>query len=301
MEYLISDKDKQILRETAKKQLELANMESNKARIQEWYRHNALQGEKPMIHLEMGTFSQEIIPPLLKCEGAFAKQVETALYSNFLNQELFDDDRVTPDYFPMEYDTFFELFGIQIHVDHTQDASGKESLGHHFESIIEDLEEDYEKLVPGTKIKVTGYKSEWSGEVEITDATFEIVEGDTYLAPVKDVTTMLGTDELIDYQNQYVAFKGMTVEAAGQDESGNDVAYLYNWDGSGTDGDDLYFSVSLNGETYSFVVESYLCDNTTDVYAAVKNLQIGDVIDMEGYLYWYEGVNPHIISVTAAK
>lgn len=112
---------------------------------------------------------------------------------------------------------------------------------------------------------------------------------------------MLGTDELIDYQNQYVAFKGMTVEAAGQDESGNDVAYLYNWDGSGTDGDDLYFSVSLNGETYSFVVESYLCDNTTDVYAAVKNLQIGDVIDMEGYLYWYEGVNPHIISVTAAK
>lgn len=179
---------------------------------------------------------------------------------------------------------------------YTQDQDGA-----YFVYNVACSEEDYEKLVPGTKIKVTGYKSEWSGEVEITDATFEIVEGDTYLAPVKDVTAMLGTDELIDYQNQYVAFKGMTVEAAGQDESGNDVAYLYNWDGSGTDGDDLYFSVSLNGETYSFVVESYLCDNTTDVYAAVKNLQIGDVIDMEGYLYWYEGVNPHIISVTAAK
>ena len=27
-------------------------------------------------------------------------------------------------------------------------------------------EEDYAKLVPGTKIKVTGYKTEWSGEVE---------------------------------------------------------------------------------------------------------------------------------------
>ncbi|MFR8468594.1 hypothetical protein BLA28_23850 [Eisenbergiella tayi] len=161
MEYLISDKDKQILRETAKKQLELANMDSNKARIQEWYRHNALQGEKPMIHLEMGTFSQEIIPPLLKCEGTFAQQVETALYSNFLNQELFDDDRVTPDYFPIEYDTFFELFGIQIHVDHTQDASGKESLGHHFESIIEDLEEDYEKLKPsryGVNLETTEQK-----------------------------------------------------------------------------------------------------------------------------------------------
>ncbi len=163
-------------------------------------------------------------------------------------------------------------------------------------------QEDYEKLVPGTKIKVTGYKAEWSGEIELMDATFEFVEGgDTYVAPVKDVTELLGTDELIDLQNQYVSFKGMTVEAAGQDESGNDVAFLYNWDGSGTDGDDLYFNVSSNGNTYTFVVESYLCDNTTDVYNAVKNLKIGDVIDLEGYLYWYEGVNPHIISVTAAK
>ena len=39
-------------------------------------------------------------------------------------------------------------------------------------------EEDYAKLTPGTKIKVTGYKAEWSGEVEIIDATFEIEEGE---------------------------------------------------------------------------------------------------------------------------
>ena len=159
-------------------------------------------------------------------------------------------------------------------------------------------EEDYAKLVPGTKIKVTGYKTEWSGEVEIAEgATFEIEEG-SYIAPVTDVTDLLGTDDLINYQNQFVAFKGMTVEAAGQDADGNDVAFLYNWDGSGEDGNDLYFNVSLNGQTYTFTVESYLCDNTTDVYNAVKNLKIGDTVDMEGFLYWYEGVNPHITSVT---
>ncbi len=159
--------------------------------------------------------------------------------------------------------------------------------------------EDFEKLVPGTKIKVTGYKGEWSGEIEVMDATFEFVEGgDTYIAPVLDVTSLLGTDELIKHQNEFVAFKGMTVEAAGKDADGNDVAFLYNWDGSGQDGNDLYFNVSLNGTTYTFTVESYLCDNTTDVYAAVKNLKIGDTVDMEGFLYWYEGVNPHITSVT---
>lgn len=160
-------------------------------------------------------------------------------------------------------------------------------------------EEDYAKLEKGTKIKVTGYKAEWSGEVEIIDATFEIEEG-SFVAEALDVTSMLGTDELIKHQNEFVSFKGMTVAAAGQDENGNDVAYLYKYDGSGQDGDDLYFNVTLGENTYTFTVESYLCDNTTDVYNAVKNLSIGDKIDMEGFLYWYEGVNPHITSVTPA-
>lgn len=147
-------------------------------------------------------------------------------------------------------------------------------------------EDDYALLVPGTKIKVTGYKSEWSGEVEITDATFEIEEG-SFVAEAIDVTDLLGTDELVEKQNQFVSFSNMTVESEA----------LYKWDGSGSDGDDLYFDVSSNGETYTFTVESYLCDNTTEVYETVKNLQVGDVVNMEGFLYWYEGANPHITSV----
>ena len=162
-------------------------------------------------------------------------------------------------------------------------------------------QEDYDKLTPGTKIQVTGYTAEWSGEIEIMDGTFQIVEGgDTFVAEPLDVTELLGTDTLIDHQNQLVSFKGLTVEPS-QDASGNEAAFLYSWDGSGTDGDDLYFNASYNGQTYTFTVESYLCDNTTDVYAAVKNLQVGQTIDMEGFLYWYEGVNPHITSVTVAQ
>ena len=156
-------------------------------------------------------------------------------------------------------------------------------------------EEDYAKLTEGTKIRVSGFKGEWSGEVEIMDATFEILEGN-YVAEAFDVTELLASEELIQHQNEFVAFKGMTVEAS-KDADGNDVPFLYNWDGSGEDGNDLYFNVSYNGQTYNFTVESYLCDKTTEVYSAVKNLQIGDVVDMEGFLYWYNGVNPHITSV----
>lgn len=143
-------------------------------------------------------------------------------------------------------------------------------------------EEDAAKLVPGTKIRVTGYKGEWSGEVEIMDGTFEFVKGDSYIAEPLDVTDLLGTDTLIDHQNEFVSFTGLTV-APSTDANGNEAAFLYNWDGSGEKGNDLYFNVTVNGQTYTFCVESYLCGQDTEVYQAVEALQIGDVINAEGF------------------
>ena len=158
--------------------------------------------------------------------------------------------------------------------------------------------EEFDALTVGAKIRVSGKKSEWSGEIEIIDAAFEILKGN-YVAKPFDITALLGTDELIAHQNELVEFKGMTVESK-TDPAGNEAAFLYNWDGTGKEGDDLYFDVSLNGNKYTFTVESYLCGPDTDVYKAVKELKIGDVIDMTGFLYWYEGVNPHITAVTPA-
>ena len=70
-------------------------------------------------------------------------------------------------------------------------------------------EEDADKLVPGTKIRVTGYKAEWEGEVEIVDATFEILEG-SWVAEATDVTALLGTDNLIKHQNKLVLLSTRT-------------------------------------------------------------------------------------------
>ena len=117
------------------------------------------------------------------------------------------------------------------------------------------------------------------------------------MAEAVDGTAWLGTDELINHMNQFVAFKGLTIEPS-TDAEGNEVAFLYNWDGSGEDGNDLYFNASVNGQTYNFCVESYLCDNTTDVYNTVEALNIGDTVDIECFLYWYEGANPHVTKVT---
>ena len=155
-------------------------------------------------------------------------------------------------------------------------------------------EEDAAKLVPGTKIRVKGFKSAWSGEVEITDADFEILEGEPFIAEAKDVTDKLGTEELINYQNERVLFKGMTVEK--YDDAG--AAFAYKNAENKTD--DLYFKVSKDGVVYEFCVEFYLRGQDTDVYKAVEALKVGDVVDVEAYLYWYNGANPHVIGVTPA-
>ncbi len=164
-------------------------------------------------------------------------------------------------------------------------------------------EEDAAKLTAGTKIRVKGFKGEWAGEVEILEATFEFVDGDSFVAEPEDVTAFLGKDELINYMNKKVAFKGLKVAPSKVEGKDEEFAYLYSWDGSGSNesNSDLYFNVEVDGQVFTFTVESYLCGNTTDVYKAVEALKVGDMIDCEGFLYWYNGANPHITAVTPAK
>ena len=152
-------------------------------------------------------------------------------------------------------------------------------------------EKEAERLIPGQKIRVTGVKSVEGGEAEILDASFEILKGN-YLFPAVDVTELLDREELIEHQNQYVSFKGLTIEP--YDDSGAAFAYK---DPDGMT-DDLYFKASRDGKIYEFCVEFYLCGKETGVYKAVEALQAGNVVDLEGFLYWNEGANPHITSVT---
>ena len=145
-------------------------------------------------------------------------------------------------------------------------------------------EADAAKLVPGTKIKVKGYKGEWAGEVEIMDGTFEFAGDTKYVAEPVDATAWLGTDELIKHQNQLAVFKGMTVEA---------IEYK-----NGEPGDDIYVTVSKDGNKYDFCVERYLTGPETEVYQAVGALAVGDKVDVTGFIYWYEGVNTHITGIS---
>ena len=148
-----------------------------------------------------------------------------------------------------------------------------------------------EAMTPGTLIRVKGYKAEWSGELELADATCEIIVGayDGKVYDAEDLTSLIGNnDELAKHMNKKSLFKNLTV-----------VEYKYNWDGSGTrDDSDIYlYLTDEKGTPITFTVRRYLTDNTTEVYKAVEALQPGDVVDLTAFLYWYEEPQARIIEV----
>ena len=160
-------------------------------------------------------------------------------------------------------------------------------------------EEDAAKLVRGTKIRATGYKAVWAGEVEIIDASFEFEDG-YYIAPAADISKLLGNEDVSNYMNEFISVNGGVIA-----DKGDGAAFYYNWNNSGEDGSDLYFDVILSGQIFTFIVESELCGPGSEVYETVKSLQIGDQVNLEGFLYWYEGPNPHVtkceISASSGK
>ena len=162
---------------------------------------------------------------------------------------------------------------------------GADENGGYFMYEMACSEEDAEKLTQGTWIRVTGVKKEWEGMVEIMDSTFEFIEKESYVCEINDVTALLGTEELVNKTALPVIFSGMTVETV-------------EFQG-GEPGKDIYLTVKNGEDAYSFCVESYLTGPDSEVYATVSALEAGAVIDITAYVYWYQGLNAHIISVTA--
>ena len=140
-------------------------------------------------------------------------------------------------------------------------------------------------MVPGAKIRVTGDKAEWGGEVEIMNATFEFVEAEAFTAEAIDATAMT-EEELKTNLNKLATFKGLTVEKVERK----------NPEGA----DDLYLTLKNGEVSMNFCVEIYLTGEDSDVYKTAIELKEGDVVDVTGFIYWYEGPNPHITAIAKA-
>ena len=141
MRYKIEKREREYLRDYAKKQLEISKLPVMSERVKRWYNHNENKKGKPMIVIELNSFKNDVRPPL-KTQSDFARRIEYAIQSNLLVHELLDDDQVCPDYISFNWDITYKEFGVDIPVIKSKDASGRE-IGFEYIHPITDLERDF--------------------------------------------------------------------------------------------------------------------------------------------------------------
>lgn len=207
----ITEKDHDILRNVATKQIEIAKSPAMQQLISDWKNHNSFKGNTPMIHIELGTFAHEIIPDRLNCEGEFARNIEWQLYSNFTNFELFGDDKPVDDYFSVGYNTFFTLFGHNITTEHAINTTGSD-LGHRFNYVINDLHDDFDKLGK-TQFGYASSKQETHEYMELLDGIFgdilpiKLSMGGLYAVPTQNIVHLMGMEPMLyamcDYPDEF--------------------------------------------------------------------------------------------------
>ncbi|MCC8180324.1 MAG: hypothetical protein LIP23_05360 [Planctomycetes bacterium] len=98
----VSDKDKAILRELAKRYRELCDRPIEREKITLWTDHNDLKPTRPVILVDMENgwnealrFDRDIV-----CEGYMAQDVEMWFRKEFMWAEQIKDDKpLTPDFF----------------------------------------------------------------------------------------------------------------------------------------------------------------------------------------------------------
>jgi len=141
----IDSNDREIIRSLAMRQMELAKSEVNQKVINDWYKHHAFGGGRPMIHIEMGTFYNEAVAPLMKCTGKTAREIESRIHMMSFNREYIGDDHPVADFFPIKVNASMQPFGLEVSRTHAQ-AANTTSLGHKYTHHIMDLEQDFHKL-----------------------------------------------------------------------------------------------------------------------------------------------------------
>ncbi|MBO5220682.1 MAG: hypothetical protein J6C26_00025 [Clostridia bacterium] len=141
----ISNSDREILREIAQRKRELASNARNDEILRQWYALGNGKKESPTVRLLFSNFSKDVITARQRCEGAEARKIEAALLWSMVGRELFDDDTPLFPTFDVSWNTKAQVFGIA-----PLRIRDPKSGGYHIEPVIEDLEEEFEKLQGGS-------------------------------------------------------------------------------------------------------------------------------------------------------
>ena len=211
----ISAKDREVLRDLARRQLELANDPRNLQNYTDWMANGAsrTQVTRPLIRIETNTFEHEIMPAMMKCEGEEARRIEHQMLRPIINFTLFGDDTLVPDYFEVCDHYQFTPFNLPVK---TQQTGG---LGHHFIPYLHDLEED-DHLLGKSPFAVredwAQQKLQQAQEVFGDILPVRRISNAAYCTPMQDIVHIMNMDDMyiamIDDEERFDAMLGRLVD-----------------------------------------------------------------------------------------
>lgn len=138
----MTPKDRDLLRSLAGKVRELANLPEMETRRQRWFRHNALQAERPLVLAFPEGAWKELLPEsALQCDDKRSRAWERQLRMSLFWWDHIRDDNVLEPYFDIHWRYGVGNFGVEVKRVH-----GENRGSFTWEPPIKDLERDFEKL-----------------------------------------------------------------------------------------------------------------------------------------------------------
>ncbi|NLC67650.1 MAG: hypothetical protein GX754_02450 [Clostridiaceae bacterium] len=205
----ITGEEKAYLRDLAAKCMEYANLPIMKEREMLWCKHNSLQGERPVIVVEMNTFEQEMLPGF-RCQSSHARAIEGQLIRHIVNFEMINDDKVIPPYFSVDWRIYYKPFGMDFVVEHAVDSAGRR-IGYKRHYPVSDLKNDMHLVGPSVYSIDREYTMAWKSFVEeVLDGIMPVRVTNSSLrwsvTPSSKAFTLLGMENMlfsiVDYPDE---------------------------------------------------------------------------------------------------
>ena len=164
-EWRVLAADVRVLRELAKRYVDIANAPVMAERRALWYAHNDLKECRPLVLVESLTdgLRKEIFAGQpLRCQEAWAQDVEDWLRGWVYHHTVMQDDDVATPYYPIQWLVDMGSWGVEVKVERGVDAAGG-TLGFHWDPPIKDIVRDFDKLKPrqftADKVKTLAWKA----------------------------------------------------------------------------------------------------------------------------------------------
>ena len=163
----MSNKCKARLRDLAVKYAEYALSDVMTARREKWRLHNRMQERTVPFHIEdNGTYLRDLCPPL-ECQDAECRHLENQLVNTLTSYETIDDDRIIPDRFVVNWESWLSYYCDSLQLTHGDDSHGGQ-LGYATNKPLKDIDGDFailNKRTPTLDRELTQRRAELASEV----------------------------------------------------------------------------------------------------------------------------------------